>query len=80
METTLKNGIAIKKDEFLSGYDITQKSKFMELSYSSDMFFFLNLKGFWLSEEESHKYKKEFEEMQLAMIEANEWLATQLNN
>lgn len=72
---TLKNGITIEKDDLFEKFNIkNDDSKYLNLQYSKDYGFFLNVKGFWLGISELTNYLAEVDEMQQALITANEWL------
>lgn len=79
METktvTLKSGIVIKDSRTL-GCGISfenQNTKYINLGYSSERGFYLNIKGLWITEKELSDYFKELEIMSIALLEANTML------
>ena len=69
----LKSGIVIKDSRSLGcGVVIeNQNTKYMSLSYSSKNGFYLNMKGYWLTEDEWSDYYNELEMMRISLVEAN---------
>ena len=71
---TLKNGIIIRDNRDIScGIQIeTPCTKYMSLQYSSEIGFYINMSGRWVTIDEVPYYLKELEIMQSAIIEANQ--------
>lgn len=69
----LKSGIVIIDSRNLGiGVRIeNQHTKYMTLNYSSSTGFYLNMKGFWLTEDALTDYYTELETMKQSLIEAN---------
>lgn len=69
----LKSGIVIIDSRNLgTGVRIeNQHTKYMNLNYSSTTGFYLNMKGFWLTEDALTDYYTELETMKQSLIEAN---------
>jgi hypothetical protein len=77
METktiTLKSGIILKDSRSLGcGISIeNQNTKYIHLSYSSTIGFYLNMTGFWLTIDNFQEYHKELDTMRISLVEANE--------